>query len=175
MVLSCTPPSSAYCSQRSVSICSTALRNRKIAMSPFDGLLELSCGNANALPPMNPAPIVAAPPASTPFFRNDRRFTGRAVTRFSFSITSLLCIEKHTASRYGTHHRQAACHRKVKGMSRSRSHFVNWPSCGVLLSRSSAKDRSSLRPGALSSPFLHHHFFIAPPQSPDCNLAAYLR
>src|SRR5271156_631494 len=70
------PPSSAYCVQRSASISSAAARNRRMAASP--GLsLPRSC--AELVFANNPAPTVAAPPASRPLFIKERRSTERVV------------------------------------------------------------------------------------------------
>src|SRR5271155_1532277 len=90
------PPSSAYCVQRSDSRISAAARNRRIAMSPLRRLFSLSQPNARVSPPAKPAPIATAPPASTPCFKSDLRFTARFIRLCVFSITPLFFwIEKH--------------------------------------------------------------------------------
>src|SRR5580658_4679211 len=70
------PPSSAYCVHRSLSMSSAAARKRRIAMSPcvtgpnWTG----ACANADNSPLNRPVPNVAAPAASIPPFKNERRF-----------------------------------------------------------------------------------------------------
>src|ERR1700687_266665 len=98
------PPSSAYCLQRSASIVSNAWRNRRIAMSPlFRRPLLTSCpANADAFLPNSPTPIVAAPAAATPLFKNDRRLEGAPADTCEsfFFICFSLSLSVNTSSQH---------------------------------------------------------------------------
>src|SRR5437667_12819909 len=81
---------------RSASTCSRALRNVRIAMSPFViGAWSSSCpAKATGEPGNFAVPIVAAPAATIPLFINDRRFLEPLKTLpFSFIAISFSPIE----------------------------------------------------------------------------------
>src|SRR5216684_2489812 len=71
--LSWMPASSWYCSHRSLSIISAAASQRKIATSPRVRWPLLDCARADGTLPEIAAPAVTAAPATTLFFRNERR------------------------------------------------------------------------------------------------------
>src|SRR6185312_2865960 len=74
---SCTPPSSLYCTQKSVSRISTAAANLSRAASPRVSRPPRSSGplSASAAAPLarSPTPVLAIVAAVSPFFRNERR------------------------------------------------------------------------------------------------------
>src|SRR5215831_1983477 len=124
----------------SLSIISAAATKRRMAASPLVSEPLLGCAKAGTLFPRSAAPAVAAAPATTLFFRNERRFdclTGVvSVEDWSASgiesVTSLLIV--HTPN-YSVEFREicrsrvtvegksnatsgGACHGKVGGLSK---------------------------------------------------------
>src|SRR5215469_3598459 len=88
--------SSQYCSHRSASRISAAVRNRRMDASPRDSSPPESsapCANADKLPDKSPVPIVAAPAATIPFCRNLRRLDEFLRILPDFFMTSSLFLK----------------------------------------------------------------------------------
>src|ERR1700676_107287 len=91
------PPSSLYCTQKSVSRISAAAANRSSAASPRLSLPPLSSGGrsfprAGELDASRPALMVAAPAAASPPFMNERRLISLlGLFRTCFMGSPLLC------------------------------------------------------------------------------------
>src|SRR6266478_2113943 len=105
--LSWVPASSVYCSQRSVSMISAAASQRKMAASPRVRWPLPGSARADGMFSKIAAPAVTAAPATTLFFRNERRLkavfsgeeTSSPVVWFDFEGVStemlLLFITNH--------------------------------------------------------------------------------
>src|SRR5690242_19401354 len=90
------PPSSLYCTQKSVSRISAAAANLIRAASPFVSLPLFSSGPCFAQigVSLNPTPRAAVPAANAPFFKNERRFALRPFVSLLCSI-ALLPLRQH--------------------------------------------------------------------------------
>src|SRR5260370_21599862 len=105
------PPSSLYCTQKSVSRISAAAANGSRAASPG---VSPCCAKADELVARSPTPAVAAPAAASPFFRKERRLVAIFMLVHMFCIRQPPLAKLEFANQSLSLHHNDWCHRNVK-------------------------------------------------------------
>src|SRR6266566_633752 len=134
------PPSSLYCTQKSVSRISAAAANRSRAASPG---VSPCCAKADELVARSPTPAVAAPAAASPFFRKERRLVATFMLVHMFCIRQPPLAKLEFANQSLSLHHNDLCHRNVK----KRENMVIFSSRGA-----SSKTISATSKAKTSSP-----------------------